>query len=109
MKYIYEILNHNPQGAYLEVKVSCLDVPHNGVRWIKYPTIRGIPAFEKSDILEEVLREFSGDIDAWELWENNKYDVEAITKEADAVVGNKETFDHTILDDDWLEDELDNL
>ena len=109
MKYVYEILDHDPDLAALQVKLSCVDVPHTGVHWIKYPTKQGIPSFEKADLTAEVLRYFRGDIDSWELWENNRYDVEEIKKEADAVVGNKETFDHSILDDDWLEDELDNL
>jgi len=109
MRYVYKILANNHIEGTLQVQLSCVDVPHTGVHWIKYPTKQGIPSFEKADLTAEVLRYFRGDIDSWELWENNRYDVEEIKKEADAVVGNKETFDHSILDDDWLEDELDNL
>ena len=109
MKYVYEILDNNPVEGTLQIHLTCIDVPHNGVRWIQYPSIRGVPSFAKTHILEEVIRNFRVDINTWEMWENNKYDVGEIRKEADAVVGNKETFEETLLDDDWLEDELDDL
>ena len=109
MKYIYTILAHTPEDCTLQVKLSCVDTPHTGVVQMQYPTEQGIPVFSDARLLEDVIRYFRGDLNSWEIQENNKFDIAAITVEADAVVGKTQSFDHTLLEDDWLEDDLDGM
>tara|TARA_R100001086_G_scaffold218854_1_gene135656 strand:+ start:100 stop:354 length:255 start_codon:yes stop_codon:yes gene_type:complete len=84
-----------------------MDVPHTGVVQMQYPTSIGVPTFSDAKLLEHVLLYFKGDLDYWEMWENNKDRIGAILNEADALVGKTQAFDHTIMDDEWFADELD--
>tara|TARA_R100001143_G_C3330179_1_gene119065 strand:- start:190 stop:513 length:324 start_codon:yes stop_codon:yes gene_type:complete len=106
MKYIYRILSHNAEEATLKVKLSCVDVTNSGVRDMFYPVHMGVPDLTPGKIMEKVLIEFRADLDNWEMHENNKDKYEEIKAEADALVGKTQSFDHSIMDDGWLIDEL---
>tara|TARA_R100000306_G_scaffold14348_2_gene17571 strand:+ start:979 stop:1302 length:324 start_codon:yes stop_codon:yes gene_type:complete len=106
MKYIYRVLNHNAEQATLQVKLSCVDVTNSGVRDIPYPIHMGVPDLTPGKIMEQVLIHFRGELDNWEMLENNKDKYEEVKAEAEALIGKTQAFDHSILDDGWLIDEL---
>tara|TARA_R110002153_G_scaffold39277_2_gene113268 strand:- start:5977 stop:6300 length:324 start_codon:yes stop_codon:yes gene_type:complete len=106
MKYIYHIIGHNAEQATLQVKLSCVDIPNVGLVDIPYPHINGIPTFSKAKVLEQVMIHFHADLTNWEMKENNKASYEEIKDEAEAMIGTSVSFDHTILDDGWFENEV---
>ena len=106
MKYICRILSHNPEQATLQVKLSCVDTTNVGVVDMPYPHVNGIPTFSKAKVLEQVMINFHADLTNWEMKENNKARYEEIKDEAEDMIGTSISFDHTILDDAWFEDEV---
>ena len=106
MKYIYRILAHDAENAIFQVKLSCLDTPNSGVVNMPYPTVNGEPTFSKSKVLEYVMTYFRTDLTNWEVKENNKDKYEEIQNEAEAMVGTSVSFDHSILDDSWLAEDI---
>tara|TARA_R100001443_G_C3260995_1_gene155601 strand:- start:263 stop:595 length:333 start_codon:yes stop_codon:yes gene_type:complete len=104
MKYIYNIEAHDSTNQRLQIKLSCVDKEgYSGVVSMPYPTSLGVPTFTDSKLLEDILINFRADLDNWEKIEKNKPNISAIKTEADALVGKTSTFNHTILDDDWID------
>ena len=104
MKYRYTIESHDSKNKTFKVKVSCTDVAgYSGVIPIPYPTSLGVPDFADNRLDEQIKTYFKGDLYNWGGEEKNKSNVSSIKAQAESLVGKAVEFDHSLKDEEWLD------